>query len=538
MKMKKVVFLFLLATQIVTLGYGNNRAYYENILNSTPKEINSQNYAEVMKDLMEVKIYAKEHQLHHMQGRSLIKMGAISANMHNYEKAMECYLEAYQLLPEKLDNRALRLINNIGHLYYLNNDMDKAAEYIDSAYKMALVIKDNYTMIWTLNNLAGISNKKGNLEQTEKYLQAVMEIKNNNPQDTTETAAIEFLKAEYLYLKKEYDSAEQLVQGILNLYIGGYSNLEVECLFLLSKIYYPMGNYSQAIAYAKEALQHNVDQQTMIEIYKHLSNIYCATNSYLLAFQYQDSAMMVKDSLLKLNGTNQILRGQIQFDLNNLEQKMVENKAKQKQERMIFMLIIAFAIALLLLFLYIRSTKNKITKLNFEKKENEKLLLEQQLKARDTLALLEQNTYKNEIELKNKQLVSQMLFQSSKNELMEEFIQALSHIPNQSEISELQSIIKRMQIQMKESTGDDWGSFLTYFEQTNPAFLTSLKATHPDLTASDIRLASYIYLSLDTKEIAKLLHITPEHCKKKKQRLAKKLGLSAYQIYSYLTGIG
>ena len=221
-------------------------------------------------------------------------------------------------------------------------------------------------------------------------------------------------------------------------------------------------------------------------------------------------------------------------DDNNLEKKMIENKAKQKREQTLFLCVLIFFIALFLLILYIRSTKNKITGLT---RENEKLLLEQQLKERDILVLSEQNRYKNEIELKNKQLVSQMLFQSSKNELMEEFIQLLSRIPNQSEIAELQSIIQKMQSHMNETTGDDWDGFLTYFEQTNPAFLTRLKEKHPDLTADDVRLASYIYLNLDTKEISKLQHITPEYCLKKKQRLAQKLDQSSTKIYSYLTGL-
>ena len=68
-------------------------------------------------------------------------------------------------------------------------------------------------------------------------------------------------------------------------------------------------------------------------------------------------------------------------------------------------------------------------------------MLEQQLKDRDALVLLEQKTYENEIELKNKQLISQTVFQLSKNELIEEIIQSLSHFPDQLERSELHPII-------------------------------------------------------------------------------------------------
>ena len=120
---------------------------------------------------------------------------------------------------------------------------------------------------------------------------------------------------------------------------------------------------------------------------------------------------------------------------------------------------------------------------------------------------------------------------------MEEIIQDITHIPTLSKAAEMQPIIQKLESQLKEPAGADWNSFLTYFEQTNPVFLTNLKEKHPDLAASDIRLASYIYLNLDTKEISKLLNITPEYCMKKKQRLAHKLNLPSVKIYSYLASI-
>ena len=51
----------------------------------------------------------------------------------------------------------------------------------------------------------------------------------------------------------------------------------------------------------------------------------------------------------------------------------------------------------------------------------------------------------------------------------------------------------------------------------------SLTTKHPDLTTTDIRYLSYVYMNLDTKEIATLLHITPVACRKRKERIEKRL---------------
>ena len=538
---KKVIFLFLLAMQIAKIGYGNNQSHYENLYKLSNKELANRDYAKAMEYAANVKVYAKENNLLDMQENAIIMMGRIYDKILDYEKAMECYLEAYKTASElSNNNKIMWILNNIGILYSQSDNFDKTVEYYNRAYQMAESLRDSSAMIAILNNMCLIFNKKGEMESLEKYLSIAEGILKNYSKDMDKLwiFSIQILKAEYLYFKKEYDLAEQLAWEALNQDVGELSrDVEIEYLLLLSKLYQARNNIPQAIHYAKESLKHDPNLRKTIDVYLYLSELYRAMDAHSLALQCVDSALIMKDSLLKLNNTSQILRGQIQFDLNNMEKKIAANKEKQKQERTFFMFIFIFLAAISILTFYIRTTKNKITKLKFEKNENEKLLLEQQLKAQESLALLEQNTHKNEMELKNKQFVSQMLFQSSKNELMEEFMDALSHIPNPSEIAGVQPIIHKMQSQMKESTSTDWDSFLTFFEQTNPAFLFTLKEQHPDLSASDIRLASYIYLNLDTKEISKLLHITPEYCMKKKQRLAQKLGLPSTKIYNYLANI-
>ena len=83
---------------------------------------------------------------------------------------------------------------------------------------------------------------------------------------------------------------------------------------------------------------------------------------------------------------------------------------------------------------------------------------------------------------------------------------------------------------------EEWKHFSTYFEQRNDAFINALKEQYPELSAQDIRFLSLVYLNLSTKEIALLLNITPEYCKKKKQLIAKKMGLeNSKALYSFLS---
>ena len=429
------------------------------------------------------------------------------------------------------------ILNNIGVLYNRTNDFEKAIEYLNKGYIVAMEGSNNPDKVVLLNNLAEFYNRKGDLAETEKYIRIAMDLFKENPKDTLGIALFSCIKADYFFQKQQYDSLEKLSIESLKQNVGKrYQPLETEHLFLLSKMYHKKKDYTKAISYAKDAIKSNIELHVGVKLYRHLSEVYRDANMYVLAFQAQDSVFMIKDFLLQIKGASQLLSGQLQFDLNDFEKKLAETKAKQKRNQLVFIFVVVFIIAVSLLVLYLRSTKNKQLKMMVELEKNAKLLLEQQAKEREMSALLEHETYKNEIELKNRQLVSKTLSQLNKNELTESIIYSLSHIPNRENIPELQPIIKKLESQIKEST--TWNSFFTYFEQTNPYFLATLKKKHPDLTVNDIRLSSYIYLNLDTKEIASMLQITSEYCHKKKQYLAQKLGIPTPKLYGYLAGIG
>ncbi|MEQ9298507.1 MAG: sigma factor-like helix-turn-helix DNA-binding protein [Cyclobacteriaceae bacterium] len=63
-------------------------------------------------------------------------------------------------------------------------------------------------------------------------------------------------------------------------------------------------------------------------------------------------------------------------------------------------------------------------------------------------------------------------------------------------------------------------------EQDNQSFQNRLKRAYPQLTAYDLRLCTYLKANLSTKEIARILNITPDSVKKAKHRLRKKLDLT------------
>ncbi|PHK97390.1 hypothetical protein CGL56_16435 [Neolewinella marina] len=75
------------------------------------------------------------------------------------------------------------------------------------------------------------------------------------------------------------------------------------------------------------------------------------------------------------------------------------------------------------------------------------------------------------------------------------------------------------------NTEEDWAIFESHFNEVHEEFLKRLRATHPELTSGDLRLAAYLRMDLSSKEIAPLLHISVRGVENKRYRLRKKLEL-------------
>ena len=548
----KIIYILFFFFGIVTIPFAvfsNTREYCEEQLRLADIERQNENYAKSIGMLLEIKPIIENNNWTDLQIRALHNIGLMYAMILNYDKSIDYLIESYKLAIDNSDKlQEIRILNNIAQIYYSTNELEKAYEYIEKAYEGAVQIHDTMRLGKFAANLGFIANEMGNLDLAEQYLAIAISTSGYRLHDTISLINTYLEKGKNLYLREKYSEAEKLLLETVEKYSQKkYNDHIAECLLALSKVYQGKKDTPKSIYYAKDALSRTSNLVLQIPLYAQLSNVYKEHNSYLLAFQYLDSMVLAKDSLTKINDRTQMLNNQIRFELLNTEKELQESQARQKGERLLFLVIIvsvAFLAFFLFLLLRIQSIRNKqrkiiaenrqkIVELELKDEKNDKLLLEQQLKEQETFALLEKERLNNELELKNNQLVAKTLIQSNRNDLIKEIINTLSHAPDSFENSILQSIIRKLKMQLKDSAELD--DFLINFRQTNPTLFAFLKDKHPNLTAEDIRLLSYIYLYLDTKKIAHLLNITSDAYRKRKERLAKKMQLETIDLYDYLT---
>ena len=234
---------------------------------------------------------------------------------------------------------------------------------------------------------------------------------------------------------------------------------------------------------------------------------------------------------------------QLKFQVQNYKKELIESKELLKQERQFYyVLIICVVVFMGFLVWFFKNTslkhkqRKKIVELELEREKNETLLNAQKHQEKEALVLLERELLKNELDVKNRELTAKALYLSSKNELIEEIVQSIS---KNTQI-ENNALLKKQINDLKKHLKKDrqWDSFFIHFEEVNQGFLNKLRAQHPELTPGDIRFITFLYMNLSYKEIASLLNITPQSCRKRKERISKKMNLSSNtSLHVYLSNI-
>lgn len=129
---------------------------------------------------------------------------------------------------------------------------------------------------------------------------------------------------------------------------------------------------------------------------------------------------------------------------------------------------------------------------------------------------------------KSKELANSTMDLIQKNEILlkiKEELQALRATPDSNFTGRHYQKITHL-IDTHISSNHDWQVFEMNFSQVHEQFFKRLKASFPDLTPSDLKLAAYLKMNLSSKEIAPLLNISIRSVENKRYRLRRKLNLA------------
>ena len=211
-----------------------------------------------------------------------------------------------------------------------------------------------------------------------------------------------------------------------------------------------------------------------------------------------------------------------------------------------FTIILIFATALIFfvaMYWYSTSLEKTIVEREQTKQSLKINTLElQQTQMQNEILEAEKNTriernlrLQQEIDLKNKELVSSTLLLNEKRKVMAEIGELVHKIELSRTDSRSQLTSLRRKLKTHTSTEHQWDTFRLHFEKVYPEFFSTLRLEHPKLTQNDVRHCAYMRMQLSTKEIAQLLGINPTSVQISRVRLKKKLNLpSSSDLRDYI----
>ncbi|MBD0831414.1 helix-turn-helix transcriptional regulator [Aestuariibaculum sediminum] len=99
--------------------------------------------------------------------------------------------------------------------------------------------------------------------------------------------------------------------------------------------------------------------------------------------------------------------------------------------------------------------------------------------------------------------------------------------------NKLLSIEKALKTLINEE--EIWNDFKIQFEKGRPNFFKKLKKAAPDLSVNELKHCTYVLANMRTKEVSKLINVSPRSVETARYRIKKKLNLAKdYKLFDFL----
>lgn len=260
---------------------------------------------------------------------------------------------------------------------------------------------------------------------------------------------------------------------------------------------------------------------------KELSGIALEKNDLESALNYERKA---EELLKKSFDEQQLLNAQkleIQYETEKKDQQLELLKERELFRKKQNHLYIGIAVALLfgLIFMFIsyhfklRYSIEREEKLKREKEESEHRAALQLKIERE-----EQSRLKTEQELsdlKRQQLEKEALANSLLVEHKNDMLQQIKNKIREGDTGKIQKLLKEEML-----INSDFEDIKMQIQQLHPDFFNQLnEKAAKKLTPLDFKYCTYLYLKMETKQIAQALHVEPQSVRMFKYRLKQKFGL-------------
>lgn len=431
---------------------------------------------------------------------AMVNIAAIKLKLKEFKAGEQYLLDALTIYNNEIKKnpknipyvQLVSVYNNLGIVQQNFKQYDKAIEYYNKGIAILKRTTISQDLITKLYNNLGIIYLEQKLfsDALSSFNQALnIRINLNDKQGQAST---------YSNLATYYFATKDTAKAIGSLYRSLYLAQEV-------------GDISQECSTAQTLYEHYYKNHKVDSALK-----------YLMLHNKIDS------TLKKDEAAREIARIELTNEFQ--ERELRQHEAQLKREALFSIIgIVLFFMAIIMGLLFFLS-RNKLKHAILEK-DNANL--------RSTNLALEKESLAKELEIKNKELTTNVMYRIKKNELLNEVINKLVQHSKEFSYDNQRFISNIVHDLEKNEDKNVWNEFEIRFQQVHIDFYDKLSTIFPDLSPNEKRLCAFLRLNMNTKEIAILTGKSPRAIDVARTRLRKKLDLtnSEESLSNYLSRI-
>ena len=457
----------------------------------------------------------------------LVNIGNVYYSMKDFDKAAEMYEEAITyfntMMPREVRDLGLSTCNdNLALVESSNGNVENAIEYAEKSLDIRLKLDNKGDIIYSYSLLIGLHLQQDSIDLSFQYLNKAIEayesnISINDLSSTNKNGLnlnLGYLYMEfydYYYAKQDYiKSIESLDKAALFL-----SYFPLELIVLMNDkadILIKQKEYNKAmnVLILNDALLLKNDYPIQrINYFNLLSSIYVAQNDFENANNIKDSILLI-NSVNSMNNDVELLGGiEIKNLLSNKEIQLIENENRYRTLNYIY--IAGFII--IILILVSMWSQYRLYKEKSISAERQKQILN------------------NDLGIKKLELTAITTFTSQRNDHLKNLKHKIKKFITEDEVildeTNTSRFIRKVNrnIDLLINSDSNYKNFENQFVHVYPDFHKSLLSLHPSLSASDLRLCSYIKMNQSSNEIAQLTGVSIRTVESQRYRLRKKIDL-------------
>lgn len=364
-------------------------------------------------------------------------------------------------------NQVVNMLNTIALNYIRSNLTVQANVVLDTAKRLANILKDSLWMGILSGTMGELKMKEGHFEEAIPYLET------------------------YYTVTKQF---------------GEYSNT-ANALQLMSFVHIVKREPAQAIALLHEGLEYLERMPRpsyLLELYRHMTVAFEQEKRTDSAYHYFKLFTRLNDSMemaiLKSRSNIAAIRSDHERSLYRITALQNEKHAEMAKRNFYIIIILAISIIALL---YVNRQRVQLKLKEQEARQEKARVAAEKMAAEEQIELFRLNL------LEKTRITEELKEQLTNRGIENEHIVLIEELSSQTIL-----------------TDSDWERFKKIFEKVYPGFLMHLKELAPDITVAEQRMAALTRLHLSTKQVASILGISVDSVHKSRQRLRQRLNIS------------